>query len=684
MAQEIRNRRGNLVVSIPDGVVLMPPDPTVSSDGPTVTNTNTSLFQIGRDVLDYGLEMSENLHWVMENFANSVPPQNPVDGQLWWDLSSSASPVMRVYNTSTGGWGPVVRLASDTNPTLSANLNAAGRKINNLGTPTSAQDAATKQYVDTAISAVAGGSASFLGLTDTPSTYSGQAGKITRVNATNTGLEFYKLKFTDLDGIPSGFTGQGGKYLRVNAASTALEYITPNISHIDWSGAISINAQGVRITNIANPTAAQDAASKAYVDSSISTATGGVLPSSDGIIVKSGSSSVSRSVVPGNDGIIVANGNGVGGNITISHKSTGAASSNNSGNNFIQSINLDSYGHINSITTGTVAGSLGYTPLNKAGDMMQGALTLLPGISNGLRFPPNPYGGAGDLVTITLESAGGDASGPYGSGERQRLRFRVANDGGNNTVDDKAEFIVPDNASLLVNNNVVWNAGYQGPGTGMNSDLLDGYDWTSGQDVSFGLGRFLTPNAGTTGGIQLRANPSHGSAILQFVNSAINAQYGFLAVGSDGKLIYNNGTVWHSLLQGPGTGMNADMVDGKHYADIIADAAANSNGIVAGSLGNNGWIKFGFGNLMIQWGRWRYTSNNRQVFTVPYNVSFSGQAYAVTAFRYDPTGRGYNQKKVFKYGDGDASNFYIYMADDDSGDSGSYLYGLDWIAIGPA
>ena len=578
MAQEIKNRRGNLVISIPDGVVLMPTDPSVTSDGPTLANNNTSLFQIGRDVLDYGLEISENFHWLMENFANNVPPQNPVDGQIWWDLSNSSLPSMKVYNIGSGGWGSLVKLSSDPAPTLSANLNANSRKITNLSDPTSAQDVATKQYVDSALAgAGGGGGGTFLSLSDTPASYTGHTSKLVRVNSSATGLEFYKLKFSDLDGVPSSFTGQGGKYLRVNTAGSAIEYTNLNISNIDWTGAVSINAQGVRINNIGNPDSLDDAVNGNWVNSAIASAVSPLTPGSNGIVVKIGASSVARSITSGNSGVSVQNGNGVAGDIIISHSAAITGGSSNTGSRVIQSIALDSFGHITSIGTTdvNVINALGYTPVNRAGDTMQGPLTVIPGISNGLRFPPNPFGGGGDLVTITLESEGGDASGPYGSGERQRLRFRVGNDAGITAADDKAEFILPDNNSLLINNNVVWNSGNDGAGSGLDADLLDGLGWTSEQFVSFGLGRFLTPNNSTTGGIQLRANPSHGAAILQFTNSAANEQYGFISVSLDGVLRYNNAQVWTSSNDGPGSGLDADTVDGKHASEFVTISSSN-------------------------------------------------------------------------------------------------------------
>lgn len=572
MAQDIRNRRGNLVISIPDGVVLKPTDPSVISDGPTIANNSTSLFQIGRDVLDYGLEISENLHWLMENFANNVAPQNPVDGQLWWDLSSPSSPKMQVYNSGTGGWGPLVKLSTDSAPTLSANLNANGRKITSLANPTSAQDAATKQYVDSAISGGGSSGGTFLSLSDTPGAYTGAAKKVVRVNQTTTGLEFANLTFSDLSDTPGSLAGQAGKYLRVNPSGSAIEYGNVNIANVDWTGAVNINAQGTRINNIGAPDSLDDAVNGTWVLSNTLQT-----PSGFGLVAKAGPGNFTRTITAGNDGIVISNGDGVSGNPTLSHKNgSGAGSSINSGYRVIQSISLDQYGHISGISTADLppTNPFGYTPLNKAGDMMQGALTLLPGINNGLRFPPDPFGGGGDLVTITLESAGGDASGPYGSGERQRLRFRVANDPGTSGADDKAEFIVPDNASLLVNNNVVWNAGYQGPGTGMNADLLDGYDWNSLQDVNFGIVTARTPNAGTTGGLRVAANPSTQNAILQFLDAG-GGQLGFLNVGNDGKLNYSNTQVWTSGNQGPGTGMNADMLDGLHASSFITTANAS-------------------------------------------------------------------------------------------------------------
>ena len=78
-----------------------------------------------------------------------------------------------------------------------------------------------------------GGSESFIGLTDTPSAYTGEGGKLVGVNAGATALEFVNAPsgtFSGLTDTPSSYTGNAGKIPQVNAGETALEYLTPPMS----------------------------------------------------------------------------------------------------------------------------------------------------------------------------------------------------------------------------------------------------------------------------------------------------------------------------------------------------------------------------------------------------------------------------------------------------------------------
>ena len=73
---------------------------------------------------------------------------------------------------------------------------------------------------------------SFLKLSDTPSSFTGQAGKIAQVNSASNAIEFVdkpagdgSSTFLGLSDTPSAFTSQGGKLLGVNSGATALEFV---------------------------------------------------------------------------------------------------------------------------------------------------------------------------------------------------------------------------------------------------------------------------------------------------------------------------------------------------------------------------------------------------------------------------------------------------------------------------
>lgn len=74
-----------------------------------------------------------------------------------------------------------------------------------------------------------GGATSFLDLTDTPDSYAGAAGDLVRVNAGETGLEFWTLpalveSFLDLDDTPNSYAGAANYAVAVNNATNALEF----------------------------------------------------------------------------------------------------------------------------------------------------------------------------------------------------------------------------------------------------------------------------------------------------------------------------------------------------------------------------------------------------------------------------------------------------------------------------
>jgi len=74
-----------------------------------------------------------------------------------------------------------------------------------------------------------GGADHFVDLLDVPANYAGAGGKVVKVNAGATALEFVAGgaevdSFNDLDDVPASYVGQEGLFVRVNATADGLEY----------------------------------------------------------------------------------------------------------------------------------------------------------------------------------------------------------------------------------------------------------------------------------------------------------------------------------------------------------------------------------------------------------------------------------------------------------------------------
>jgi hypothetical protein len=64
----------------------------------TINTSFTSLTLIGRNYANYGQLIAGNLVKLVENFAYSSSPSNPLAGQLWWDTSNK---LLKVYTGTT-------------------------------------------------------------------------------------------------------------------------------------------------------------------------------------------------------------------------------------------------------------------------------------------------------------------------------------------------------------------------------------------------------------------------------------------------------------------------------------------------------------------------------------------------------------------------------------------------------
>ncbi len=81
MSYIINNSRGNVIAVVADG---------------TVNTTATDLSLVGRGLTDYGTYENENYVYLLENFANSTAPLQPILGQLWYN---SATDTLSAYSS---------------------------------------------------------------------------------------------------------------------------------------------------------------------------------------------------------------------------------------------------------------------------------------------------------------------------------------------------------------------------------------------------------------------------------------------------------------------------------------------------------------------------------------------------------------------------------------------------------
>ena len=78
-------------INLTNGTTLVPGG---LSDG-HVDTSHTSLTLIGKDYAGYGQFLNENFVYLLENFANTSSPSNPLVGQLWWDKTNN---ILKVYS----------------------------------------------------------------------------------------------------------------------------------------------------------------------------------------------------------------------------------------------------------------------------------------------------------------------------------------------------------------------------------------------------------------------------------------------------------------------------------------------------------------------------------------------------------------------------------------------------------
>jgi hypothetical protein len=294
---------------------------------------STSLLILGKGVPEYGDLVQENFIYLLENFAsNGTPPVYPTVGQLWYNNSAG---ILNIYRDGLGWDGVVTILGGGV---LSGNL------ILN-GDPTSSLQAATKQYVDSSIAA----------LESSDFTQTQADGLYLHINGGT--LSGTLTLSSDPSGLYDAATKQYVDTTIINAINTTVlgEFTQSQADglylHINGgtlSGTLTLHA---------DPNNNLEAATKQYVDNSITAAvsvSGISQVFADGRYVQLNGSTMTGSLILNADPIT----------------GLGAATK--------QYVDVSVSTLDTNVTTvlGTKQNNLGFTPVNLAGDTMNGALIL--------------------------------------------------------------------------------------------------------------------------------------------------------------------------------------------------------------------------------------------------------------------------------------------------------------------
>jgi len=100
MTYKINKTDGTLLVEVIDSAI---------------DTSATDLALIGKNVTGYGEFLNENFVKLLENFASTSEPNNPITGQIWFDLSENRLKVYDGINFRIGS-GPIVSGSAPLNP----------------------------------------------------------------------------------------------------------------------------------------------------------------------------------------------------------------------------------------------------------------------------------------------------------------------------------------------------------------------------------------------------------------------------------------------------------------------------------------------------------------------------------------------------------------------------------------
>jgi len=88
----------------------------------TIDTSSSSLTLIGKNYPGYGTFLNENFVYLLENFAKSTSPANPIPGQLWWDSGNKILNVNAASAPGSASWKSLAAILSSSSAPSSPNI----------------------------------------------------------------------------------------------------------------------------------------------------------------------------------------------------------------------------------------------------------------------------------------------------------------------------------------------------------------------------------------------------------------------------------------------------------------------------------------------------------------------------------------------------------------------------------
>ena len=236
---------------------------------------------------------------------------------------------------------------------------------------------------------------------------------------------------------------------------------------------------------------------------------------------------------------------------------------------------------------------LGYAPVDKAGDTMSGDLAIArntnwPGIKLRSNFvSPSVANG----VIVRNQNEHGIDVGAW--------QFFMDTDGstvaqvrvtppGDRETDRRITALQVLHDQMLFLGSLLWHSGNDGSGSGLDADKLDGQHASYFTDILARLGYTPINKAGDSGvgNLNFLESVFLEAADREFLwTNGVNLNLGHEITGD---VLAKGSKVWHAGNDGAGSGLDADLLDGKHASSFLLAAAYTAADILSKLKGVDG------------------------------------------------------------------------------------------------